>query len=111
LSDVAGGRADVIYTPQPGSRFVTEVKWRTSSWTQESIERNYLAQAANYTATGPPFGILLVGDCSGHNAGYRSIDDSTWIITHARSATEIPRMIVTGVLPTGRPTPSALRVT
>lgn len=111
VGDVGSGRADVTYTPQPGSRFVTEIKWRTTSWTQGSIRRDYLAQAASYTATGPPFGMLLVGDCSDHTAGSRSIRDSIWIITHARSATEIPRMIVTGVLPTGRPTPSALRVT
>jgi hypothetical protein len=110
LSGVAGGRADIIFTPQPGSRFVVEVKWRTASRTQESVERDYLAQAANYTATGPPFGMLLVGDYSSHTAGYRSIDDSIWIITHARSATEVPRLIVVGVLPVGRPTPSALRV-
>ncbi|MFJ9893542.1 hypothetical protein ACIQPR_09430 [Streptomyces sp. NPDC091280] len=109
--DVAGGRADVIFTPQPGSRFVAEIKWRTSPWkTQEIIERNYLAQAANYTATGPPFAFLLVGDASDHSAGYRDIEDSIWVISHARSATEIPRLVVTGVLPTARQTPYALRV-
>lgn len=107
--DVAAGRVDVTYTPQPGSRFVTEVKWRTKSWDQERIRRDYIAQAANYTATGPPFGILLIGDSSDHSSGYRSVDDSIWIITHARSATEVPRVIVTGVLPTSRPTPSGLR--
>ena len=110
LSDVAGGRADITYTPQPGSRFVIEVKWRPTPWTQETVERDYLAQAANYSATGPPFGMLLVGDYSSHAAGYRSIDDSIWIISHARSATEVPRLIVAGVLPVGRSTPSALRV-
>ncbi|MBS2966697.1 hypothetical protein KGA66_26915 [Actinocrinis puniceicyclus] len=109
LWDVAGGRADVIYTPQAGSRFVTEVKWRPSSWTRESVERDYVAQAANYTATGPPFGLLLVGDYSDHSHGYSSVEDSVWIITHARSVTEVPRQIVVGVLPVGRPTPSALR--
>ncbi|WP_225634621.1 hypothetical protein [Streptomyces solaniscabiei] len=109
--DVAGGRADVIYTPDAASRFVAEVKWRTTRWkTHETVERDYLAQAANYTATGPPFALLLVGDASDHSAGYRDIDDSIWIIRHARSATEIPRLIVAGVLPTARPTPSALRV-
>ncbi|WP_406278768.1 hypothetical protein OHT93_37885 [Streptomyces sp. NBC_00191] len=109
--DVASGRADVIFTPQLGSRFVAEIKWRTSPWkTQEVIERDYLAQAANYTATGPPFAVLLVGDASDHSAGYRDIEDSIWVIRHARSATEIPRLIVTGVLPTARQTPHALRV-
>lgn len=110
LWDVGGGRTDITYTPQPGSRFVAEVKWRTTSWTRATIKQDHLAQAANYTATGPPFGLLLVGDYSGHSAGYRDIDDSIWIITHTRSATEVPRLIVTGVLPVGRPTPSALRV-
>ncbi|MET9142079.1 hypothetical protein [Streptomyces parvulus] len=109
--DVAGGRADVIYTPDPASRFVAEIKWRTTRWkTHEAVERDYLAQAANYTATGPPFALLLVGDASNHSAGYRDIEDSIWIIRHARSATEIPRLIVAGALPTARPTPHSLRV-
>lgn len=109
--DVAGGRADVIYTPDPASRFVAEIKWRTTRWkTHKTVERDYLAQAANYTATGPPFALLLVGDASDHSAGYRDIEDSIWIIQHARSATEVPRLIVAGVLPTTRPTPSALRL-
>lgn len=110
LIDVASGRTDVTYTPEPGSRFVAEVKRRTTNWTRERIQKSYLAQAANYTATGPPFGVLLVGDDSGHASGYRSVEDSVWIIHHARSATEVPRLIVTGVLPIGRPTPSALRL-
>ncbi|WP_406337515.1 hypothetical protein OG987_42645 [Streptomyces sp. NBC_01620] len=109
--DVASGRADVIYTPELGSRFVAEIKWRTTRWkTHETVERDYLAQAANYTATGPPFALLLVGDASDHSHGYRDIEDSIWIIKHARSATEIPRLIVAGVLPTTRPTPHSLRV-
>lgn len=110
LIDVASGRTDVTYTPEPGSRFVAEVKRRDTRWTRERIEKSYLAQAANYTATGPPFGVLLVGDDSGHASGYRSVEDSVWIIHHARSATEVPRLIVVGILPIGRPTPSALRM-
>jgi hypothetical protein len=110
-SDVASGRADVIFTPQLGSRFVAEIKWRTSRWkSQDVIRRDYLAQAANYTATGPPFAILLVGDASDHSAGHREIEDSIWVFSHARSATEIPRLVVTGVLPTARKTPHTLRV-
>ena len=108
--DIAGGRTDITYTPQPGSRFVAEIKRRTTAWTQKRIELDYLAQAANYTATGPPFGLLLVGDYSNHTAGYSSVEDSVWIIRHARSATEVPRLIVVGILPIGRPTPSALRI-
>ncbi|MBV9024814.1 MAG: hypothetical protein JO362_13740 [Streptomycetaceae bacterium] len=108
--DIASGRTDITYTPQPGSRFVAEIKRRTTAWTRERIEHSYLAQAANYTATGPPFGLLLVGDHSSHTAGYPSVEDSVWIIRHARSATEVPRLIVAGVLPIGRPTPSALRM-
>ena len=108
--DVASGRADVIYTPELGSRFVAEIKWRTTRWkNNETVERDYLAQVANYTATGPPFALLLVGDASDHH-GYRDIEDSIWITRHARSATEVPRLIVAGVLPTTRPTPHSLRV-
>ncbi|MFE9446245.1 hypothetical protein ACFYO2_46805 [Streptomyces sp. NPDC006602] len=108
---MASGRADVIFTPQLGSRFVAEIKWRTSRWkSQDVIRRDYLAQATNYTATGPPFALLLVGDASDHSAGHREIEDSIWVFSHARSATEIPRLVVTGVLPTARKTPHALRV-
>jgi hypothetical protein len=108
--DVAAGRADITYTPEPGSRFVTEVKWRTSDWQQDSIKNGYLAQASNYTVTGPPFAILLVGDYSGHLSGWRSLDDSIWTFSHSISDTEIPRIIIAAVLPTGRPTPSALKL-
>ncbi|MFD3701121.1 hypothetical protein ACFWUZ_34200 [Streptomyces sp. NPDC058646] len=107
--DVAGGRADVIYTPAPGSRLVTEVKWRDKTWTRPRIEQDYLAQAAVYTATGPPFSFLLVGDATGNPGGHPSIEDNLWVVSHARTTTEIPRLVVTGVLPTARPTPSATR--
>ncbi|WP_158939236.1 hypothetical protein [Streptomyces sp. NRRL S-87] len=107
--DVAGGRADVIYTPAPGSRLVTEMKWRDKTWTRPKIEQEYLAQAAVYTATGPPFSFLLVGDATGNPGGHPSIEDGIWVVSHARTATEIPRLVVTGVLPTARPTPSAPR--
>lgn len=54
--------------------------------------------------------MLLVGDHSNHAAGYSDFDDRVWINTYARSATEVPRLIVVGALPIGRPTPSALRL-
>ncbi|MFF3403500.1 hypothetical protein ACFYW6_34015 [Streptomyces sp. NPDC002659] len=109
LIDVASGRTDITYTPQPGNRYVIEVKRRLTSATREAVERDYLGQAANYTATGPPFGILAIGDHSDHRSGYSDLEDRVWIIQHARSPTEVPRLIVAGVLPIGRPTPSALR--
>jgi hypothetical protein len=105
--DVASGRTDITYTPQPGRRYVIEVKRRLTTATHSGIEQDYLAQAANYTATGPPFGILAVGDHSDHRGGYSDFEDRTWIIQYARSPTEIPRLVVVGVLPIGRPTPSA----
>ncbi|MFF0484985.1 hypothetical protein [Streptomyces sp. NPDC004435] len=108
--DVASGRTDVTYTPEPGRRLVIEVKRRKTKAERKAVERDYLAQAANYTVTGPPFGILLVGDHSSHAAGYSDFDDRVWIARYARSATEVPRLIVVGVLPIGRPTPSALRM-
>ncbi|MFT7835713.1 hypothetical protein Q5530_06155 [Saccharothrix sp. BKS2] len=110
IIDVAGGRTDITYTPRPGNRFVIETKRREPKATKEAIERSYLAQATNYTATGPPFGILIVADHGPHTAGYASLDDSVWITSVARSATETPRLIVIGVLPIGRPTPSDLRM-
>jgi len=109
LIDVASGRTDITYMPQPGNRYVIEVKRRLTSATREAVERDYLAQAAVYTATGPPFGILAVGDHSNHRSGHSDIEDRVWIIQHARSPTEVPRLIVAGVLPIGRTTPSGLR--
>lgn len=109
-SDVAGGRTDVTYTPRLGNRFVAEVKRRKTRFTRGAVERDYLSQAANYTATGPPFGLLVVGDHSGHDGGYSDIDDRVWIAQHSRSPSEIPRLILIGVLPIGRPTPSDLRM-
>ncbi|MFF7081254.1 hypothetical protein [Streptomyces lavendulae] len=108
--DVASGRTDVTYTPEPGRRFVIEVKRRKTKAERKAVERDYLAQAANYTVTGPPFSMLLVGDHSNHAAGYSDFDDRVWVTPYARSATEVPRLIVVGALPIGRPTPSALRL-
>ncbi|MGX1678173.1 hypothetical protein ACWIFK_08470 [Streptomyces althioticus] len=110
IIDVASGRTDVTYTPQPGHRFVLEVKRRTKAYSHEGVERDYLAQAASYTATGPPFGMLLVGDHSNHQGGYSDFDDRIWITSYVRSTTEVPRLVIVAVLPIGRPTPSALRM-
>ncbi|MEU5565494.1 hypothetical protein [Micromonospora musae] len=107
--DVASGRTDITYTPSPGMRFNVEVKRHTSGWTAPSLEDKYIAQAVNYTATTPPFGILLIGDHSNHVSGYTSFDDSVWVASRSRTPTETPRLIVVGVLPIARPTPSALR--
>ncbi|MFB6480512.1 hypothetical protein ACFCXF_27605 [Streptomyces virginiae] len=104
---MASGRTDVTYTPQPGRRFVIEVKRCKAKAPPELVERDYLAQAANYRATGPPFGMLLVGDHSNHQVGYSDFGDREWITSYARIITEVPRLIVIGVLPIGRPTPSA----
>ncbi|MEV7787603.1 hypothetical protein AB0O72_19765 [Streptomyces sp. NPDC088106] len=87
-----------------------EVKRRTKAYSHEGVERDYLAQTANYTATGPPFGMLLVGDHSNHQGGYSDFDDRIWITSYARSTTEVPRLVVVAVLPISRPTPSALRM-
>ncbi|MFC5109225.1 hypothetical protein [Kibdelosporangium philippinense] len=97
-------RTDITYTPQPGNRFVAEIKRRSSKATRIAVERDHLPQATNYTATGPPFGILIVGDHGPHTAGYTSLDDSVWItpVTPVtRSPTETPRLMVIGVLRSG----------
>ncbi|MEV4835920.1 hypothetical protein AB0K05_15445 [Nonomuraea sp. NPDC049486] len=104
--DIASGRTDITYTPESGMRLVVEVKRHTSKWTRAGIEEKYIPQTANYTATGPPFCILLVGDHSNHAKGYTSLEDSVWNTWRARSITETPRFVVVGVLPIGRPTPS-----
>ncbi|MFD6432086.1 hypothetical protein [Streptomyces venezuelae] len=107
--DRGGGRSDLEYEPQPGIRFPIEVKRRTTRSTRTDLQTAHVAQAANYTATSVPFALLLVGDHSGHSGGYSDIDDRVWTALHARSPTEIPRLIIIGVLPIGRPTPSRTR--
>ncbi|MGC5382072.1 hypothetical protein ACPXB1_26725 [Micromonospora sp. DT68] len=106
--DVASGRTDITYTPQPGMRFIIEVKRHESKWTRDGLEAKYSAQAANYTATTPPFCILFIGDHSNHSKGYTSLQDSVWHTWLARSPTETPRFILIGVLPIGGFTPSEL---
>ncbi|MGI5243121.1 hypothetical protein [Dactylosporangium sp. CA-139066] len=106
--DISSGRTDITYTPQVDMRFVIEAKRHSNKWTKDGLEQKYLAQTVNYTATGPPFCILLIGDHSNHAKGYTSLDDSVWSAWRSRSPTEIPRFIAIGVLPIGRPTPSSL---
>ncbi|MFC7614265.1 hypothetical protein ACFQV2_12755 [Actinokineospora soli] len=109
IIDIASGRTDITYTPGPGYRYVVELKRRDTAATREAVERDNLPQTTNYTATGPPFGILIVADHGPHTAGYTSLDDSIWITPVTRSRTETPRLILIGILPIGRPTPSKLR--
>ncbi|MEV4800414.1 hypothetical protein AB0K18_10395 [Nonomuraea sp. NPDC049421] len=108
IIDVASGRTDITYTPQPGNRYVIEVKRREHRCSPEQVEQAYLPQATNYTATGPPFAVLAVGDHSNHDGGYSDVRDRVWIAQNSRSRTELPRLIVIGVLPIGRKTPSDL---
>ncbi|MER7179499.1 hypothetical protein ABT404_08440 [Streptomyces hyaluromycini] len=107
--DRGGGRSDLEYEPRPGMRFPIEVKRRTVPFTRAELHASYLAQTANYTVTSVPFALLLVGDHSGHNGGYPHVDDRVWTTLHARSPTEMPRLIVIGVLPIGRAAPSRTR--
>ncbi|WP_416960296.1 hypothetical protein [Streptomyces sp. Agncl-13] len=107
--DRGGGRSDLEYEPRPGIRFPIEVKRRTASSAPADVHTAHLAQTANYTATNVPFALLVVGDHSRHPGGYSAIDDRVWTTLHARSPTEVPRLIVIGVLPIGRNTPSRTR--
>ncbi|MFD5200484.1 hypothetical protein ACFWM7_10100 [Streptomyces sp. NPDC058375] len=107
--DRGGGRSDLEYEPQPGMRFPIEIKRRTTPFTHNDVQTAYLAQTATYTATSVPFALLLVGDHSGHSSGSSHVQDRVWTTLHARSPTELPRLIVIGVLPIGRATPSHTR--
>ncbi|MGW0573745.1 hypothetical protein [Streptomyces tauricus] len=73
------------------------------------ISHDFLAQTANHTATSVPFALLLFGDHRGHRGEYSDVEDRVWTTLHARSPTETPRLIVTGVVPIGRDKPSRTR--
>ncbi|MEU2119511.1 hypothetical protein ABZ567_28565 [Streptomyces sp. NPDC016459] len=107
--DRGGGRSDLEYEPRPGMRFPIEVKRRTTPFTHSDVQTAYLAQTATYTATSVPFALLLVGDHSRHSGGSSHVKDRVWTTLHARSPTELPRLIIIGVLPIGRATPSHTR--
>lgn len=76
---IAAGRVDILVV-WPSGRVILEVKREQADASQESIEGAYGSQAAAYTATGYPFGIVPVLDLVEPQAeAPRRLADCFWI--------------------------------
>ena len=107
-SDIATGRADV--TVRFGSvELVTEVKRELADARPESLERNYLGQAAEYSGSGEPFSQLLVLDLTDHSAGVRPLPDLAWVAERKADADASSQHVVVGVVIGNRPTPRRVK--
>lgn len=106
--NVEMGRADVMV--HFGSlRYLTEIKQDANDNSRLHIEDQYLAQAAQYTNTGAPFGQLLVLDLTPKTttSGTLRIDELTWTTTHRPDGATTDRCVVAGIVTGNRITPSA----
>ena len=105
--DVALGRADVV--TQFGSlRYRTEVKKEDRDVSLQHLEAAYVAQAAEYGNTNVPFGQLLVLDLTPKTdtGGSLRLDELVWVARHRPAGASTDRLVVVGVLPANRLTPS-----
>jgi hypothetical protein len=105
--DIALGRADVIVTFGT-IRYLIEIKRELTDSMPESLEENYLHQAAEYGNTNVPFGQLLVLDLTPHPDGAPRLDESVWLARHRPPGATKDRMVVVGVVAGNRLTPSEL---
>ncbi|WP_431884242.1 hypothetical protein [Micromonospora gifhornensis] len=104
VSNVATGRVDV----QVGFgtiRFYIEVKRELADATDASLERSYLAQAADYSGTNATLGQLLVLDLTEHPDGVRQLRETAWVATHRPAGSSVDRYVVVGVVIGNRSTP------
>jgi len=105
--DLALGRGDVIV--RFGSiRYLAEIKKDETDCSREKIEATYLTQAAEYSNTNVPFGLLLVLDLTTKTSsgGTKRLDELVWIATHRPIGATTDRKVVVGVLPGNRLSPS-----
>lgn len=75
VSDIAGGRADVVFN-HLNHKFIFEVKRELANSSFENIRKKYLGQAAEYQNTGPKLGGLLVLDLTKDGGSPGSIEDN-----------------------------------
>ncbi len=105
--DLAVGRGDLIL--RFGSlRYLAEIKRDEKDCSREKTEAKYLTQAAEYSNTNVPFGLLLVLDLTNKTSsgGTRRLDELVWVTTHRPTGATTDRKVVVGVLPGNRLTPS-----
>ncbi|MEU6559281.1 hypothetical protein [Nocardia nova] len=106
--DLALGRGDLII--RFGSlRYLAEIKREESGASHDHIEATYLTQAAEYSNTNVPFGLLLVLDLTSKESsgGTWRLDELVWVATHHPVGALTDRKVMVGILPGNRLPPSA----
>lgn len=111
VSNIGGGRADVVLYFNDGARYVTEVKREFRGTTPAELEAAYLPQEIAYQSANVPFGQLLVLDLTtGRPVASERIDRSVWV-THKRDTTgAVVASTVVAVVRGNRPKPSKRRI-
>jgi hypothetical protein len=106
VPNVATGRVD-IKLGFGAIRFYVEVKRELRDASRDTLERSYLAQAADYSGTSAALGILLVLDLTSHPAGVRHLSECAWVTRHRPAGSDVDRYVLVGVVVGNRRAPSA----
>jgi len=107
VSDIGGGRADVVVYFNDGTRYVTEVKRELAKASREELEASYLPQAVAYQSANVPFGQLLVLDLTkGRDAASERLDESIWVAHNRNGDGAVISSTIVAVVRGNRPTPS-----
>lgn len=74
----------------------------------EAPDSAYLTQAAEYSSTNVPFGLLLVLDLTSKvsSGGTWRLDELAWVATHRPAGATTDRKVMVGILPGNRLPPS-----
>lgn len=107
-TDLALGRGDLILR-FGSTRYLAEIKKEDGDASREHIDSTYLVQATEYGNTNVPFGLLLVLDLTDKTSsqGTRRLDELVWVASHTPTGSTTDRLVVAGVLPGNRISPSA----
>ncbi|MFB9830812.1 hypothetical protein [Actinoallomurus acaciae] len=105
---IGGGRTDIVFR-YGGTRIVGEIKRDTNPAATGHLD-SYLNQAGLYQSANVALGLLLVLDLSPKPQGQvRSLGQSIWLAHKPDLADgDLPRLIVTALVPGNRPTPSGV---
>lgn len=109
VSDIAGGRADVVFN-HLNHKFVFEVKRELKNSSFENIRKQYIGQAAEYQNTGPKLGGLLVLDLTNNGGTIGSIEDNVKVeIVYDRNGLPEKAVLVVKIVG-NRVTPSQIKI-
>lgn len=109
VSDIAGGRADVVFN-HLNHKFVFEVKRELKNSSFENIRKQYIGQAAEYQNTGPKLGGLLVLDLTNNGGTIGSIEDKVKVeIVYDRNGLPEKAVLVVKIVG-NRVTPSQIKI-